>query len=351
MRSISLLLLLLVVPAGALVVRQGQTVTVPAGETIRDDLLISGGTVRVLGTCTGDVVAAGGDVTVEGPVGGNVIIAGGQVTLDGPVAGSLYAAGGSVEVRGGVGRNAAVTGGSLRIARGATVARDLAVSGGSATVDGTVRRHVLAGTGSLLLGSTARVGGNLQSTVAPQIAQGAVVAGTQTVTPAAHRPHRTAVSWVLWTLLTGLGLLAAGLVFTALAPRLTGEAADMLRTHPWGSLLAGFVVLVLVPAVVLVLVVTLLGIPLAVLLVMAYLAALYLAPIIPAVLVGQRVLHGGSLVTALLVGVGLYVLLRLVPVLGMLVTLVAVLIGLGAVVLALQGRTRHPYFARAEPAA
>ena len=51
--------------------RSGQTVTIPAGETVTSDLYVFAGTVRVEGTIDGDLVAMGGTIVqlCEGTVG------------------------------------------------------------------------------------------------------------------------------------------------------------------------------------------------------------------------------------------------------------------------------------------
>jgi hypothetical protein len=76
-----------------------------------------------------------------------------------------------------------------------------------------------------------------------------------------------------------------------------------------------------------------------------YLIAVAISPLFLAILVGWDILRRrGGLYAALLLGVLLLILLRLVPVLGFVVSFVATLVGLGAMILALQARTAHPFF-------
>jgi hypothetical protein len=55
-------------------VRSGREVIIPASETVRGDLVATGGTVRVDGRVDGDLVASGGQVIVAGTVGGDVLV-------------------------------------------------------------------------------------------------------------------------------------------------------------------------------------------------------------------------------------------------------------------------------------
>jgi hypothetical protein len=86
---VALVLLLVLVPTGggafAADTRQGDVVTVGAGQTINDDLYAFGGTVDIQGRINGDVVASGGTVTIhgQGSVTGDLLAAGGTTTVRG----------------------------------------------------------------------------------------------------------------------------------------------------------------------------------------------------------------------------------------------------------------------------
>jgi len=55
--------------------RYGDTIDVPASETVNSDLYVFAGRVTISGIVHGDVVAFGGTVTVTGNVDGDVIAA------------------------------------------------------------------------------------------------------------------------------------------------------------------------------------------------------------------------------------------------------------------------------------
>jgi hypothetical protein len=334
--------------------RTGNTVTVPKGTTIADDLVTSGNTVIIDGRVANDLVAAGNTVTVNGAVGGDLIVAGGTVQVRGPVAGTVYVAGGTVEVHEAIRRNLVVAGGTVLMGADASVGRDLTVSGGTATVAGTVGRNVLASAGTLTLASTARITGDLTAnTSTPQIQAGAVIGGTQRIQQPSHAKNakgNTVAAWIGSRLFTALGLLLLGLLTIAAAPRFTRESQGMLAAHPWGSLLAGFLVLFLGPLALLILTVTLVGIPLALVLSWLWLAAILVGPVFVAILIGHAVLRRTeNMYLALAAGVLILFLLRLIPIVNGIVSLAAFLLGVGALVLTLQARTAHPYLQRPEP--
>lgn len=344
------LLALLLAPGWTIELRHGSTLTIPAGTTINDDVLVSGGTVRVDGAIQGDLVLAGGNVQVNGAVGRDLIIAGGNVLVSGPVSGSVYAAGGTVDLHGTIDRNLVVCGGNITAGPDSTVGRDAVMNGGQLVLAGKVTRNVLVSAGNLAVESTARIGGNLTGQApSPKIDPGAVIGGATNLAeaPSPGAPRRGFVAQIIWRLLTVLGMLFIGLVTIAAAPRFTREAVSMVSEHPWGTLLSGLVALLLTPIAIVILFIVP---PLAVLLLLIYLAALLVAPIFAVARIGgwmwQRT---GSLYPMLLLGLLVYLLLRLIPILSGLAGFLALLFGLGTLLLTLQARTASPFFHRLEP--
>jgi len=130
-------------------------------------------------------------------------------------------------------------------------------------------------------------------------------------------PAARAVFWLL-----GLAsALLTGVIVIALAPTLVTQTADRLAAQPWISLAIGAGVLLLTPAVILVLFCTIVGIPLATILLAMYLIMLYLAQLFLAVVLGRWVISGlgradPSLYLSLLVGLVIVWLLGLIPVVG-----------------------------------
>ncbi|MEA5409848.1 hypothetical protein VB773_21260 [Haloarculaceae archaeon H-GB2-1] len=135
------------------------TVTVPADETMTEDLTAAGASIVVLGTVKGDVTAVGGDVIVVGEVTGDVSAVAGRVTVAGRVGGSLSAVavttnvsgtvddsldsiGGRTTVSGRVRGPVDVIGVLASVERGGTVAGPLQTTAIRTEVNGTVREAV-----------------------------------------------------------------------------------------------------------------------------------------------------------------------------------------------------------------
>lgn len=346
---------ILAAPALAFEPRAGDTVLV--SESVDDDLYATGGTVEVTGTVNGDVVAAGGTLRLSGPATGSVLAAGGRIRIGGRVGRTVRAARGSVTVSGPVGTDAVVAGGSVEVERTAAVGRDLVAAGGNVLVDGTVDRNALLSGGRVVIGgtirgdarvtadrlvvaSTGRILGRLRYSTdqPPEIQPGAQVAASERVPVARRRPRLMLPGPRLpfaGRLLEWVWLLVLGIVLLAVAPVAGRRAVERVGRHfPW-SLLVGFLLLVAVPAAAVLAMITIIGIPLGIALLLLYLATLYPAQVIPATWLGDRLLGAltrarPSPYLALLVGTLLLVILVALPFVGWLVRLLALLVGFGA---------------------
>jgi cytoskeletal protein CcmA (bactofilin family) len=359
------LLFALSIHAAAADIRQGNEVNVAPSESVNDDVYAFGGTINIQGTVSGSVILFGGTTTISGHVSRDVIAVGGTIIVTGQVDGSIRAGGGTITLSSPVGEDVVVGGGTLNVSSGATIGRDLIVGSGTATVAGPVTRRVLAGAGTLTLQSKvggdvtgqvdhlqldagAQIGGNVDYTSNNEVvkASGASVAGTTTRHAARNAGVGGRGAVFLDWLRTLIGFFALGLLLVLLAPAFSLKTAEILQRSPWASLGIGAAVLVLTP--ILALIVFIVGLLIGgwwigLLLIAVYLLALGLAFVVSGYFLGRIVSTrlGWSHIHAawVLLG-GLFVLtvVGLIPVLGGLVGLAAVLFGLGTLSMAVAGQ-------------
>ena len=346
--------------------RQGANVTVGAGQTVSDDIYAAGGTITVAGTINGSLIAAGATITVSGNVSRDLIIAGGTINVTGKVGGSIRAAGGNLTLNGPVEQDVVITGGMIAIGSGATIGRDLVLAGGTTTVAAPVTRRVMMASGSLTLMNRvggdvrgnvdhlkldgAQIGGNLDYTSNNQveIVNGARIGGTTTRhTPPDRGASGPTNSFIGW-LRALIGIVALGLLLILLLPRFSSRSIDVLRAEPWLSLGVGAAILVITPIVaVIVFIVGLLigGWWLGLLLIPLWILALAVGYVVSGFLLGRLVfaqLGWGRYHDALALIGGLFILavITVIPILGWLVGLAALVFGTGALALAVSRRAR-----------
>jgi cytoskeletal protein CcmA (bactofilin family) len=333
--------------------------TAVTDDVVQDDLLTAGRTVRVGAEVEGDVAVAGSDVTVSAPVKGYVMSAGRTVSVEAPVGNDLWAAGERVDIAGPVGNNAMIAGQTVRLQPGATVGHDARLAGGEVRSEGRIAHDLTISAGRAEIGGD--IGGAVnasarQVTVLPDaVVRGDLIVrapeppvispGAQVMGNVDYQRTAGAGWWLAWPVLWScLFLLVLNLIGLYVAPTWFSRVAETLRTRPLSSLLAGVVVLIAVPIVIAILLITVIGIPLAVILTAAYVIALVLSAAFVSYRIGLWVfdrLHrtGVSRWAAMLVGALLVSLAISLPMVGGLIALAVVLIGAGA--LAVEWRDRR----------
>ncbi len=334
---------------------------VPAGTVIDRDYFAVGKRVEISGTVNGDVYAAGGQVLVDGKVNGDLLAAGGTVTVAGTVTQDVRVAGGHVAIHGEVGRNVTVAGGNVQFAPSAVVNGGVVAAGGNLHLAGLIGRDVKVAAGGLTVSD--RIGGNLKAMAgAIRVTSKAQVAGTLTYwsrddasidehaavagrivresLPARLTPSPEELLGLLaavklaWVAMSFASTLILGLLFIRFYPNATEKAVARLREQPMSLLGTGVLAFVLTPAAIVLLAMTVLGLPLAAILAAIYVLYLYMGRIFVIAWGGQALLGsfgaGPGRYRAFVVGLIVYSLLQLIPLLGGLLSMAAVLFGLGA---------------------
>jgi hypothetical protein len=302
---------------------------------------------------------AGGSVELEEPVLGNAFVSGGDVEIRAPVGRNLFAAGGEVTLAGPVDGSARMAGGTIRITPEARVLGDATLAGGSITVDGPVdgdlrafgeRITVNAGVSGdlqfagddLRIGPDARIGGRVVYTGGGHftIDPAAQVAGAiQKATSGRDWRRLTHGGPVVGGITVSFGMMLIGALLVLAMPRFSREAATSIRRMPWQSLGIGAAMLVGVPMLLVMLIITLVGIPLAVLLAFGYGALLAAGWLVAALFLGDTALEridakkldsAGWRALFLVLAIVAIAFVRRVPVVGPLAWAILFLAGVGA---------------------
>ena len=152
--------------------------TIPAGETVDDDVFISGNNVTIDGTVNGILFASGKTITLTGTVNGdaflfaemivvsesavvdgNLILGGADISMNGSVSGSVFGGSSALVLKNGaeIGRNFYYGGFSLTTEDGTVVGKDLLSGTYQSILSGVVERDLKVGAGAIELnGSVGR---------------------------------------------------------------------------------------------------------------------------------------------------------------------------------------------------
>lgn len=384
---LALVLALWVAPVMAVERLTGETPTLPAGQTVDDDLIISGNSVTVAGHVKGDLYAFGNFVTIlpSAQIDGDVITAGNIITIAGMIGGDVRTAGNTISLSATVARNVLMAGNQVTLGSAAAVKGNvvsgaavlsvlgpidgrLTGGGGQVQLNSVVGRDAELWVDSLVVQPSARIGGRLTYTAPVEqalpasLAQGPVQ-WLPTPQPAPTQPP-TATERMFealggqFSLLWLLGTILFGLLLAWLTPGFYRTGATIVRQRGLVALAVGLATLVLTPIVALLLLVSVVGLPIGLLSLGAYLTGWYLgwlvvAPALVGLVIGLVRAGQSALAVGWLVVIGLVALhfLTRLPYLGGLLAIAVLCLGLGVLVLAIIDRLHRPAPAQPTPPA
>lgn len=344
---------------GGDILRMGETsLPLQAGR----DVLAAGATVSLDGSVAQDAHAAGFDVDVDAVTGGDLYAMGFSVSLRGPVGGDLTASGFSVRVgaEAEIAGNARLAGG--RVIIDGPVLGALAAAGGKVTFNSEVSGDVLLAGETLVFGPDARIEGTLTYSAPARIEIPARVVSAERVT---YQPYQQGEMmkgardmWADWeypVLPTFLSILSGflvtlgffvviGALFLTLAPKQVRHLRRSIDARPGMALLSGAIGLSMLFGLVPISALSVVGIPLVPIMLLATVVVWTLGYILGAYVLAMRVMRGlGAAenpeiwlrLLALVIGVTLVALLNFIPVVGWLANFALVLLGIGGMTTAL----------------
>ncbi len=334
-------------------------------------------TVVISENLSGDVYAAGEKVVINSDIDGDLMVAGKDVIINGNVSQDVRAAGMNVTINGVVGGNVSVAGATVDFGPQSQVMGSMIGGMQSAQLNGQVRgnvymaaedydvngefnQDVMMHAGRLNLMKGAHIKGNLtaklESPEAQVVNDQAQIDGQkdiQTYVAPERNRERDRQASQAWTGIKTSGLvmsLIVGFITAAVLLYLFPQAFRLLssevQTNTMGSLGWGFAYTILAPIAMILLAVTLVGLPLAGLLLVTYILSCVFAHWVVSLAVGQAIfkkykfswlknqyaqLFGGLLVLGVI---------GLIPVVGWWVQLVVFFIGMGAIYLTFKNSIR-----------
>ena len=335
---------------------------VQTGDTINDDLYLWANEGAFEGVITRDLTLFARRYILTGEVSGNINSFSQYATIRGTVGNSVRLFAQTATIDGSVGNNLIIFASDVELSRGSTVANDVTIMGGEASIHGEIGHNLTVKAGQVSI--SGKIGGSLDikadkiSIVAPaeilgnityqskkeiQIDSGVVVTGTIDRKPikASEEGDGQGINWPFRFVLF-LCALITGLILIAAFRRFTKESAVQVVQKPLISLGIGFVSFCMAPFAVIILAVTVVGIPSAIILLFAFTVFFYVAKVYVAIALGRLGIRlfrkdaeprqGWSL----LLGLFVLFLIFAIPMIGWVLYLGTVFWGFGAIVLGIR---------------
>ena len=338
---------------------------------INGSLLAVGGKFHASGAIGSDAVVFGGELTVDSEIAGDGLFLGAKIDVNRRVAGNLRAGGGKVMLDSAVDGNALLGGGRVDLGPGAIVLGKATLAGGLVRIDGHIGQGLRAVADTIIIAGeiggdanlraneiiildTARIAGDLiyyspqPIELSDKVTIGGDVAFIQS--GALHEGKEDFLAFTggihfIW--ISGLILAVAAVIFAA--PQLLPSLNAQMKTTRWTSLWIGFATLIGGPVIIVLLVGTVFGLPLALILTTLYTLVLAIGYFASAFALGRKcqlwlkrqpeTSFKGQFLSA---AIGLVVLgfALVIPVVGVLANIIATTLGLSVMFLAFAARRK-----------
>jgi cytoskeletal protein CcmA (bactofilin family) len=349
----------------------GQAVFIEENEVISGNLFAAGDTITVNGVISGDLIVAAKSVTVNGRVEGDVIAAAQTININGEIGGNIRVIGNAVNINGSVARNINAFGSEIVISEKARIGWDVLIIAANSQVDGVIngalntycKQSVISGkvgknitikayddnqTQSIIITESAIINGDLNYTSKNKanIKAGAEISGqTNYKLPEVKEKNNIAI-WAWGRLFSILSMILIGLIFVFIIPKTTQKFIVDMKTKTGKLLLIGAITFFITPPVAIVLMLTIIGIPLAASLMAIWVAGIFLAQTAAAIFIGELIINDlikaqAPIFWSLLIGVVILSLLFSLPLVGWIINLIIICLGLGSILFYVTNQSKN----------
>jgi cytoskeletal protein CcmA (bactofilin family) len=349
--------------AQAFEVKVDNSVNLNKEEIADGNVYASCGDMKIDGTVNGDLIAMCKSIVVNGTINGDLIAFSQDITINGEVKGSVRVAGTNLTVSGTVDHNINSFGTEINLTPSSTVAWDVLVAGVNGNFNGIIGGNLhgniaaasIAGkigknvdlkvedsnnsNSGLLITKDAIIGGDLTYTAKREVK---IESPSSIVGVTSHQKEtsetETPINIITKIFYKLSALILIGLILISLKKKVFYTVAKILETKNWQATLIGLGLLILMPIVILFFSLTIIGIPLALILLAAYLIMLPISAIFCSFFVSDLIIKNtykkpiNAFVT-LIIGLIIFTLLASIPYLGWSFVLVFITYGLGGILI------------------
>lgn len=348
--------------AAAAEFRKAQTFVLAKDEVVKNDLIVTCGTIRVDGTVEGDLIVFAEHLEVNGHVTGDVIAFAKVAEVDGNVDGNVRVFANTLWLRGSVAKNVSVFAEHVGFKEKSSVGGGMMLFAGDATLEGRLGRDLTGFIGKTLLngyiggsatlrhghlsiGSLAEIAGkaSYSGPYQPEVSPQAKLSSPLEIKIVKSR-HRqsTAASFLKQALSWGAAFLF-GLILVLVMPRFFADVVRSSREYVVAPLL-GIATLVGVPFLAIIACITIVGLAVGIGSVLIWIVALYASQAFFGAWLGERLMGPpagtSAAVGRLAVGLLVFKIVGMVPYVGACVRFLVLIWGLGALTLTLYRRTQ-----------
>lgn len=284
-------------------------IDIAEGETVTEDIEFSGSNGEISGTLEGDLALIGGslNITETGKVTGDIAVLGGELTNSGLIKSDVAILGGDFYNKSKVDGDIFVAGGNVKLDSGSVVDGSISIVGGSLERD----------TNAVVTGEIKSVEIKVLGKALPKI-KGLIRA------PRLFPRALTMSASALATIVSIIGLFVLTLILLLIFPNPIEKIAEKAQTNIWIAIAIGFGLQILIVPLIVLLAISIIGIAVIPLFLLALLACLLLGLTSVYYLIGARIIHTESDKQSLIGKFALgFIVIMAIPILGAIIRIVS----------------------------
>ncbi len=370
MRKISLAFTILTIlfilsssSVSAAVYRNGNRIDIPKGQDVKESLYISGKSINIDANVDGDIFCAAQTVRITGRVNGDVICGAQSIVVTGEINGNLRAGAQSIDLEGIINRNANLFGQNIEISSGSAIMGEANIWSQDVDVRGVVTKKLDGGAQimtilgkvgevdvhveELSVGPEAVVQNNLtytslnkaklsaNSLVGGQILQRQPPASPEKTQSQNRRPTRSVLG--IGRIISLIVQLILATLIVAFFAKPMNSASAVMYKKILPTLGIGLLILIFTPVIMVIIALTLIGIPLSILLLFVYIFSFFIGRVLAAGVVGRLLLEKFWVdkkendMWSVIIGIIAMWFIFSIPIVGSILSVIVLIWGLGGV--------------------
>jgi hypothetical protein len=251
-------------------------------ETIKEDVVVTSGNAIIDGVIKGDLAVMGGAVEVNGSADGDVAVFGGNLSIAGDVQGDAAVFGGNIKNKGLIKGDLFVAGGTVALDSGSVVEGEISMIGGSVNRD----------TNAVVKGEIKSIDIGQLNKVLPRIATALRFPGKFSGMPGVPWFPARHIFGAFITLAALVVFYVLDLLVFVIFPKAIDHIVEKIQYNVWVSVACGVGIEILYVPLIVLFAVSIIGIPIIPLFILAVLVGLLFGSTAISMIIGERMKKG-----------------------------------------------------------
>jgi cytoskeletal protein CcmA (bactofilin family) len=314
-------------------------------DVINGDLYCLGNNINIDATIDGDIICAGNDITIKGKVSGDIRLIADTATIYADIKNNATIVASNINIKKEARVNGDLTALAQNVSISGQISRDAYIRADSVDMYGKVGRNLKSYHSNLTFNGDAKVGGDFiyasadkvfipKDSIKGDIIQEPLRASSRLSGVLTSTVFLAMLAYIAWF----ISLLIAAIGVAILFPKSLEDSVKYATKQPLVSMFVGVMALFFVPILLVMLLFSIIGIPLAMILWFMYGTILLLSTPFVAHLIGALLLPNRSHPIKALVGASILLLIYAIPIINILAFMIVTALGSGLVIRVLTER-------------